>query len=99
MPKLNGALKSACENYLLVMLEKGAAGRLKATEAQAARELMEACKSYSELAERSDAIAAARELIAKAEQIRVEGQAEAERVLTELRKRAAKPSRRHSGAK
>ncbi|HEY1654076.1 MAG TPA: hypothetical protein VGF86_03060 [Candidatus Tumulicola sp.] len=99
MPKLHSAVKAAAENYLLVMLEKGAAGRLKATEAQAARELMEACRAYSELAERSDAIAAARDLIAKAEQVRVEGQEQAERVLSELRKRAAKPSRRRSSTK
>ncbi|HEX4014108.1 MAG TPA: hypothetical protein VHX17_09510 [Candidatus Cybelea sp.] len=99
MPKLNAALKAACENFLLDLIAKGAAGRLKAAEAQAAAALMEACRAYSELAERVDAIAAARELISKAEQIRVEGQEQAERVLTELRKRAAKPSRRRSASK
>lgn len=109
MPKITNAVRAASETYLLALIEKGSAGKLKLAEAQSAAALLDACKAYGELTEREESIAVARDLIAKAEEVRAEGQEQATRAashfatirteLGSLRGEIAKVQKRSTGAK
>ena len=84
MSKNNSALNSATETYLLGVLERAAAGRLKLQDAQAALATLEACKLFSDLSAHNETISVARDLIEKAEEVRREGEEQAARAIAEL---------------